>query len=343
MSGDKDAQEYEANLFKDELIQNREGRAYAPYSLHLEDVVDVDSSGVTTAGRRFQAIPNPSPFTLADVGDEDNILLDETNRRWTLLVNGYCESSTVTPGTARVGSNGPVDCPVYIHVANHGEDAWGTETYPQPGSLNPTASAAPNQCNQHMIFNKDRWEEYAKQISYTGETRSYFDHYDQTLGGASGTFAQLGLGFSNLDGYLGLCQKNGVCLQGSLFIEKLDPDKRVSSKLSWRLEHSPHIRSITRPVDNRHCYVGTDLAKRLLDHRYKADRYFVYGPGKSHGEHAFIYLIDGRFKPILEQVGMGVRNTDDLARCPLPLPVAAVYKVTWNGPGLGGAVFVRVF
>ena len=192
-----------------------------------------------------------------------------------------------------------------------------------------------------MRHNRAAWEARAKGFTFpeNGVAISYWDYckgvYDGRL------LISLGLGISTLEEYLDYCELQDIVIVGSDWVEELDTDKMTTNDRSWRLGFSPHIRKSSRPATNHQGYFGTNLARRLLGHRYKWDRNWVYGPNGTHGTKAMAYVIHRRFINIMRRVGLAFNCTDDLACCPLPIPACAAHEVVWNSAGVHDATYTR--
>ena len=336
--GDKDAQLHEASLFCEKHVQDLvdDEIDYSPYKFGLGHLLDHSNSGVATANSLFRSLPRSTPALSYDedyYGDDD--------QQWSSIIDEYfCNTKLPAVPTE---PKPDIKFPHFYHVSCHGDNPHGLSPIPV-GIYLPPHLAGSNH-SQNLPLNAAAWKAHAQAFSYRpGSVITYYQHCVNTFE-RSNVITFLGIpGVNTIDEYLKFVGKFNCCLMGSKFIEAIDDITRTGAQpMSLRMEHSPHISPATRMADNHNCYVGTDLALRLLAHRYRPDRYTSYGPGQSFGNHAYIYVVDGRFRPLLDAVGLPNGYTDDLAYCSLPLPVAACYKVLWNGPGLVGAICTRIF
>ena len=142
------------------------------------------------------------------------------------------------------------------------------------------------------------------------------------------------LGFTSMNSYLEKCEDYGICLQGSIHV-------KTDVSLPDKLEYSPHV--LPQEADNLRCYVGTNAARRLMGHRTKSDRQHWYGNARAYGKRACMFLIEGRWKELMNRVGLSHNSTGDLASSILPIPVHIIYEVTWKSLGVHDAIFNKVY
>ena len=225
---------------------------------------------------------------------------------------------------------------MFVHVSNvspRQTEAYSASAY-SASTRNP---APPGLTTQWLVFDAGRWAHEAKKRSMPNvPNSSYYDFLDNQV-----PWSSLPGNINNLQEYIDSLHGEMVLL-GSEWVEDLDDERLiVAHDRGWRLVFSPHIDDSSRPAKQPRCYVGTDLARRLLAHRYKHSRYVHYADMPN----AFIYLISPGYRSLLHRVGLGGLghgNTPDLAFSWLPLPIAGCYEVTWNGPGLANAVFTQI-
>lgn len=148
------------------------------------------------------------------------------------------------------------------------------------------------------------------------------------------------LGYPSLEEYLKWVETQEYAVVGSYLLEHEQCDVPDVSP-GDTLRFSPHV---TRPGANKRSYACTSFTQACIMIRYKADRNKYYGPGKRLGKRATIYLIEGKFRAIMERVGLtGNSNTPDLACSLLPLPIHTMYEVVWKSVGIHDADFRKLY
>ena len=180
--------------------------------------------------------------------------------------------------------------------------------------------------NELVMFNKKNWVKIAKRTKYKkGGTTTVYQETESRCG----VF---------LDKYYNGSLKNYLneidgqpCLLGSKFVMEMDSDK---------IQYSPHLTN--KPTDNVRCYVRTDPALAMMAHRYKVDRAHVYGPNRSNGQVATLFLIDEKYWSALERVGLTDGDTLDIGSTTLPLRFGHAFEVTWRGNGIANAMFRKI-
>ena len=205
--------------------------------------------------------------------------------------------------------------------------------------------------NEHWLFNAELWK---KTISEMPAEHPVHDD-ENLLQEVYRTWNDIlkGKGYvDGVDSYLEECERKKYVLVGSAVTQAaqgagLNPSHPNNGPpgSNWipfpnHVYYSPHV---TQPADNPRSYVGTSLPVRLSEHRTKSDRSHLYGEGRKHGKRASACLIEGKFKFLLQRVGLTHRCTPDLASSILPLQIHTIYEVTFNGVGVGNATFEPVY
>ncbi len=109
------------------------------------------------------------------------------------------------------------------------------------------------------------------------------------------------------------------------------------------LDYSPHVTQ--RKSENTRAYVSASLRKALHRFRRKEGWEQHYGWNRPHGKRCTVIVIDSKFWPLIGRVGCvsGNGNQNDLGSTLLPLPILAIYEVTWTGVRLDDSIWRKIY
>lgn len=181
---------------------------------------------------------------------------------------------------------------------------------------------------QLVPFKKAEWLRIAQSTMYVPTGRTVYQ--EAVLRGNAFIVAN---GYGSLDEYLTEIEGR-LCLQGNLYIEE-------NSQYPGRIEYSRHLAN--RNKNNMRSYARTDAALAMLAHRYKVDRAHVYGPGRTYGNIATLFVINQKYWSALERVGLTDGDTLDIGSTLLPIEFEAAWEIKWQSAAIYDAIFTQVF
>ena len=216
--------------------------------------------------------------------------------------------------------------PHLSHTCNHRLEEETEDNYP----------------NQHLLFDKNHY----KTCLQATDSKTHTNLFEEVKDTYQLRVAAMGEpNITTVDEYLNYYHGK-PCVFGSSICEQhpvkqqhtVSADNEPSNPNY--VDFSPHV---IRPGENLLCYATTDHGRGPMRQRYKADRNWIYGPGRRCGKRARFCLIKGKFSILMDRVGLQRNNTEDLACTLLPLPIDTIYEVTWESVGVHDAKFELVY
>ena len=141
--------------------------------------------------------------------------------------------------------------------------------------------------------------------------------------------------------YLDQCDDK-LCLIGSAHLRNRQLDQTNADNAPGApLSYSPHV--TPNKANNPRVYVSGSLPACLRRFRAKNGWEQYYGWLRQNGDRATVCIIDKKFWPLIQRVGLTGLAMNDLGSTLLPLQICMIYEVTWKSENLYDSTWRKIY